>query len=490
MLENTIKPEPTVATSLEAILATGAGGDRKIPVLAGNNLGSNTLLMRLPLHEFYEISEVANSRNLIDRHGDPDTVAQRNLDSKHATKLSIYILKGVVATLCMRYVRNGHPIPAALEGVQTKLGRQPYMALQPVTGNIRSCGFGGAGLRFDGDGPTPGVINVYLSTRDIIWVVDGQHRRAAVQMMFEYLKSIITTRRYPQRPYIYPVEDGAKVSEEEYRIWVELYEVARTHCTIMVETHLGLSAEQERQLFHDLNNLTKKIESSMAFQFDLSNPVNLWVKENLIDNDMLKAKVVERDIVDWHDDRGFIPRKDLISICGILFLNKTNVSGARPQLVIPRGTFAAKFWETVNKIPKFGEAGAKMLTTAAQPVMLKALAKLAYDFAFGKYQSDVHLRALLTGIPKLPFTHKDPMWRYYDMSPAERKKNKIDGLAAYLPPASNKLRDIGTWNEQDQIIRFSIRHNDIYPILGDIIRWKLELPPRIHQKVVDTLPGI
>lgn len=477
-------PQPVKETTdLNQLIATGAVADRKLSVLVGHNLGNNTLLVRVPLHEFFEISEVANSRNLADREGfDSDDVAQRNLDIKHASKLAIYILKGTINALANRYGRSGHPTPLALENLQHKLGRQPYMALQPITANIRTCGMGGTGLRFEDAGG--GLVNVYVSTRDVLWVVDGQHRRVAIQMLFDYLKALVNTKRYPKRPAIYPHNDGGKVPEDEYRIWTEIHEMARSVCTIMVEVHLGLKPDQERQLFHDLNNLTKKIEASLAFQFDQSNHVNMWIKDNLVDTGLIKAKIVERDVVDWHDDQGFLARKDLIGICAILFLNKTNVRGATPQAVQSRSTFAQKFWEAVNSIPLFGTPGAKQKTVAAQSVVIKALAKLAYDFAFGKHSNETHLKTLFLNIPKLPFVHTEPMWRYYQLNEADRKKLKVDGLAGHLPTDSKTIRDIGVYSEKEKIMRFSVRHNDVYPILGDMIRWKLGLPSRHVEKVV------
>jgi hypothetical protein len=33
------------------------------------------------------------------------------------------------------------------------------------------------------------------------------------------------------------------------------------------------------------------------------------------------------------------------------------------------------------------------------------------------------------------------------------------------------------------VFRFGAKHNDIYPILGDMIRWQLKLPSR-HAEVV------
>ena len=467
-------------TDLNELIEQGGTADKKIGVLVGHNLGSNTLLVKVPMHEFFEISEVANERSLANRADlEGEAVAQRNLDTKHAHKLAIYLLKGLANALANRYRREERNLPQALDLIRQTLGEQPYLAIQPITANIRTCEFGGKGLRLDRG--QDGLVYVYISSKDVLWVVDGQHRRFAMQMLFDYLRALLTSYRYPKRPALYPGTRDEPVPSDELRVWMELFEVARGLCTVMVEVHLGLDIDQERQLFHDLNNLTKKVEASLAFQFDQSNPVNVWTKKELHDTGLLKVQVVEQDVTNWKDDKGYIARKDLIAINALLFLNKTNVSGAVPQDVEDKREFARTFWEAVNDIDGFGEENAKQHTVAAQPVVLKALAKLAYDFGYGKSQkNEGDLRNLIGGIPRINFSHEEPMWRYYQLSVEDRQKWGLSELVAYLPSEEGANRDIGAFNEKDRVMRFGAKHNDIYPILGDMIRWKLGLPKRPH----------
>ncbi|HEV2692007.1 MAG TPA: DNA sulfur modification protein DndB, partial [Verrucomicrobiae bacterium] len=416
---------------LDQLISQGGTAEKKLGVLVGHNLGSNTLLLKVPMHEFYELSEVANERGLTSRPEFEDNIiAQRNLDPKHAQKLAIYILKGLAHALATKYEREGRGPVAALEKIQKNLGKQPYLAMQPITANIRECEFGGKGLRTQvGEG---GLVYVYLATKHVLWVVDGQHRRFAMQMLFDFLRSLTTTYKYPKRPNLYSGEDD-RIETEELRVWMDIFDTARTNCTVMIEVHLGLTPDQERQLFHDLNNLTKKVEASLAFQFDQSNPVNVWIKEELNDSGLLTAQIVERDVTDWHEDKGYIARKDLIAVNAILFLNKTNVSGAQPVDVVEKSEFAARFWAAVCQIDGFGEDRAKQKTIAAQPVVLKALAKLAYDFGYGRQKSDESLSMLIEGIPTVNFSHDEPMWRYYQLSTDDRAKWGLSGLGEYLP---------------------------------------------------------
>jgi hypothetical protein len=480
ILDGISNVEEGATMDLDALIAHGGTADKKLGVLVGHNLGSNTLLVKSPMHEFFELSDVANERGLQGRNDEDGEVAQRSLDPKHAQKLAVYILKGLASAVEAKYIREQRDVPAALTRIQRTLGKQPYLALQPLTANVRTCGSGGKGLRTETVGG--GLINVYLGSRDVLWVVDGQHRRYAMQMLFDYVRALTTTYKYPKRPALYPATGDGKIDSEELRVWMEIFEIARTTCTVMVEVHLGLSADQERQLFHDLNNLTKKVEASLAFKFDQSNPVNMWIKEELDESGLLKAQVVERDVTDFREDKGYIARKDLIAVNAILFMNKTNVSGASAPDVREKSEFGHQFWGAVNEIDGFGEDGAKQRTVAAQPVVLKALAKLAYDFGYGRQKSQESLAKLLAGIPQLNFSHDEPMWRYYQFSPEDRTRWGLDSLTEFLPPEEGGNRDIGAYNEKDRVMRFGSKHNDIYPILGDMVRWKLGLPARARNQ--------
>src|SRR5262249_12297608 len=135
-------------------------------------------------------------------------------------------------------------------------------------------------------------------------------------------------------------------------------------------------------------------------------------------------------------------------------------------------------WETVSDIPHFGENQAKKRTVAAQPVVLKAIAKLTYDFAFSKNPDPTALENLLGNLNQVDFSHSNPMWRYYEFAQGDRDR-MLSGLRDYLPADDvGANRDIGGFDENEGVMRFGAKHNDIYPIIGDMIRWKLRLPNR------------
>lgn len=473
--------DQTVTNSLDQLLDGGDHSGRPFSVLVGSNMGNRTLVLSVPMATFYEISEVANRANLeaLPAHRDLP-IAQRRLDESHSKKLAIFILKGLLDATRRKLERAGRPISPTLTQLLRDIGNQPYISMQPITANIRNCKFGGDGLRYEKNGSS---FTVYLSDKHVLWIIDGQHRRFAMQMVFDFLKSVVNNGKYPRKPSLYlPVDDlKREPTTEESQVWAAAFEVARAECSIVVECHLGLDVEQERQLFHDLNNLGKAVESSLVYEFDNSNAVNRFIKERLLGNDILKAAMVDTDNPhDWHKDEGVISRKDLISINAILFLNKTTINGASPADINAKDEYGCRFWGVVGQIPHWGEAGAKKNTVAAQPVVLKALAKLAYDFGYGRDENSEHLERLFASIEDgaIDFSHTNPMWRYFELTPEDRELHCPGLRDAVTPDEAGFNLDLGNYDEGSRLMRFGAKHNDIQRHLGDVIRWNLGLPKR------------
>lgn len=440
-------------------------------VFLGCNLGNRTILLKLSLFDFFRNSMVANERGATDT-----PFAQRRLDLGHATKLALYVLRGLVAEAIAEEERLSGSPPESWISIQNDLGRQPYLSLQPIVANLRNHAFGGDTLRkrpMMVDQETV-AIKVWLGQRDILWIVDGQHRRKGIELVFDFLDEVSQQRRYKKKGLF--AREEPEIPMEELRLWERCYDIARSSASIMVELHLGLNVDQERQLFHDLNQLGKKIEASLALEFDSANPVNQFIKDELIAKGIVE--VTEGEKIDWTADTGAFTRKDIVAVNAHLLLNKSNISGAKPQEIACRLPVAKRFWTAISAIEGFGEPQAKLKTVAAQPVVLKALAKLCYDFAFSpRHADEANLERLLDGVTDVDFSHSNPMWRYFELSPAERASSGLAELAEYLPMAEDgKNRDLGAFDGQS--MRFGAKHNDIYPLLGDMIRWKLKLPAR------------
>jgi hypothetical protein len=134
----------------------------------------------------------------------------------------------------------------------------------------------------------------------------------------------------------------------------------------------------------------------------------------------------------------------------------------------------------VGQIPYWGQPGAKKNTVAAQPVVLKAIAKLMYDFGYGRDADPDHLERLFSALEEgeIEFAHTNPMWRFFELSPEEQDELCPGLREAVTPPEAGINLDLGSFDEVNQVMRFGAKHNDIQRHLGDIIRWKLGLPKR------------
>lgn len=441
----------------------------RVDVFASFNLGAQTLTMKLPIAQFIDLSDIPNEGAVED-----EDIAQRPLDRKHATSLAVYVLKGLVNAARNLRLNEGQTAEAH-EDILGRLGGQAYYSLQPLVVNIAAALEDLDPFVQKNSAGDDLAVRIKFPANATMWVIDGQHRRWAMSLVLEFLRSVLTYRQYPRKGSLYVTDAGTEIGAKELEVWREAQQLALQYCTVVVEAHLNLDTEAQRQLFHDLNNLGKSVSASMAFDFDNSNPVNLFIKDVLIEGDVCSAKVAEKDITEWSQHDGRMARKDLVAINSILFLNKTNPKGATPFQVERMQSIAVRLWEAISRIPGFGEDRAKLKTVAAQPVVLKALAKLAFDFAFGRKADEGDLETLLDGISSIDFSHDAPMWRYYEMTREERAR-LVPGLSDYLPDDDGN-RDIGGPDEEGHM-RFGAKHNDIFPILGDMIRWKLGLPNR------------
>ena len=464
--------------NLEDALSNQNTSGIPVKTFVGYNCGNRTFTILMSLFDMLQYTEVANAQSK-----NSSDIAQRPLDLKHATAIAKYLLKGLLNTVYNKRIKQMKDTGGKLEEINSRCGKQPYFAIGPMVASFRNCSPNGTNLKVAPlvtANDETAAYKIFLNQGDVLWVIDGQHRRKAAEIVFDFLKYISTHHKYPKAS-LYVSQTKEEISSDELDVWIECIEASK-FCTVNVDIHLGLDLDQERQLFHDLNNLVKKVEKSLAFQFDGSNAINQFMKTVLIDDkfDACNFEVRDKDQSDW--GKGGLSRKELVAINAILFLNKTNINGAMPTVVEPRTEVAEKYWDTILLIPHILDTDSKLKTVMAQPVVMKALAKLYFDFFFGRneeWKVESYQEKLLRELPGLDFSHNNPMWRYYDLSDDQRAKLGLSDLKDYLPSDDEgKNRDLGSYDQSADTFRFGAKHNDIYPIIADMIRWKLNLPSR------------
>ena len=476
--------EPRKVTTLGQLGSRLDSSAKTYPVLFGDNLGHTTLKFSMPLNQFITISGVGNRKNVNEIESyQGEFHAQRNLIREHAVGLAKYTLMGLVRSQIKQMAAAGSKVPESILEIRKGLGDPAYAALQPLVCNIRNCEPGGADLEVSPAGdPNNAMYYVTLTARHTLWVVDGQHRKEGFEMVLQFLTKIKNTIKYPKRGLFEPNGyNNELLSDTVYNFWMSVYEIAISRCHVSIECHLGLKEQEEQQLFYDLNSKGRKVVQSLAYQYDHTDPINAFVSKNLIEDVVLPFKPSDRDETNWQKDDGRIARKDINNVTSLLCLGKSTSRNATPALVESRQEFMLRFWNAIIRIKDFGKEGAKSKTLAAQPVVLKALAKIAHDLAYGHQNIIDHegyklmLNAITDG--ELDFSHNNPIWRALLMS-ADERQSAFPGLDKYLYiPAETNL-DAGIYDAQNNWVRFGNRHNDIFPRLGDVIRWKLNLNVR------------
>ncbi len=294
--------------------------------------------------------------------------------------------------------------------------------------------------------------------------------------MISYLDQVLKNAAYPKAKHaLYqPTSTGpdGRVTANELEFWQTLKNVAMDECSVSVEIHIGLDEAEEQQLFSDLNSRSKPLQSSLTQSYDQSDAIAAVSR----DKDIIRFPIAdESDAKSWTSTG--LPLKDIIMINRLL-VHGANAKDATPQSQVDaKLSFIRRFWEVVQRIDGPQQ---RTKTIAGQPVVLKALAKLGYDHAFGvpKLVDEDGLRTLYQAIQtkQLTFDHSDKLWLALFMNDQERAHEFGQDVNDYVHVTAQTKP--GEFDRLNGWVRFGTAHNDIYPRIGDLIRWKLRLKNR------------
>jgi hypothetical protein len=464
---------------------------RDFDILATPNLGKTTLGMTMNINTFCEFSDVFNKSN-IEKEGLSEFEAQRELSIPHASGIALYILKGMITDKIEGLKKNG-AIDQELIDLQNHLGKVSHAALQPFTCNIRSANKDGSDLNprsiteITESGIQMEIKEVVrvtlLGSKHRLAIVDGQHRREGFEILRRYLRDILTTYKYPKKGLFTPDNYNSEkiLSDIIYNFFQEIHDTSLTSCYVKIECHLGLEEKEEKQLFTDLNNRGKKVEQSLALHFDTSDAINVFVKDSLITTGKLSQDIVIKDTKIWEEDAGSILRKDINPITCYAMFGHMRTAKISPEMIRQRKSIGLKFWHEIQQLPHYGKNKSRQKTIAAQSVVLKGLARLVFDLAYGLDKDDKSLKTLWTalGSGKLDFSHTahNGLWHSLMSDEAARNKNH-PGIDKYVYVKPNTNLDAGTFNPNEKLVRYGSKHNDILQRINDLIRYKLDFKPR------------
>ena len=396
-----------------------------------NNLGSITLTTSIDVGTFLNQSLVGN---------DPAAghVTQRPLNMNHATGMAAFNLSALVNYTARDIEGSDGKVPDEVLEVFAHLSPKSYYAWAPLVCSVRT-----DFSQVLADRLPTGEYSIKLRPDQILWVVDGQHRRKGLELTRDWLVKITTERKYPRLKDAFPV--GLKaVGDEALVFWRKALELFTGDFSITTEVHFGMTINQEQQLFYFLNDLSRAVPSAISQAFDQDNPINVFTR-GLVKDLIPEGMVSESGQVDWND-KEWVRLDSLNAINARLILNHGSIDNAKGSVVAPRLDDATDFWKAVLAIPDVMDR-AKSL--AAQPAMLKALAKCYYDLKWARGSGRKALpidtaEKFLAALPGVDFSHSNIMWR---------GTSKATG-SLY----------------QDGTLRFAPTHNEIVPILASTLR--------------------
>lgn len=461
-------PTEDKMTSLDDLLAGTDTVFREHVCLLGSNAGHPVLVISLPAMEAVDMTTVYNDP------ANEDEAAQRQLNESHANGLATYTLHAAAVAGVAECERRSLPVPQEWQSTVALMGPQRVFALAPWTANLRGVDRNDANaVKFDPVTKVNGVNVVKASLRtSVSWsLLDGQHRKAGYERARRFLDYVASTGTYPSgkgRRSFFGLKGS--VSDSMRQFWSHARE-ALLRMTVTIDLHIGLTVTEERQTFADLNNKTRKVATDLSYQYDRANPVVVFIQDEL--GDLIGA-----------EEDGKLSLTELASVNAIGFQNKTNVRGAVPTLVSERKGTIKSMWDAIRDVDGFGDPDTSVIS---QIVVQKAIAKLVYDLGFSRSATEddaEHLQTVLNNLSDVDFRHDNPLWRYFILpddqrKPGPKQPNAIKGIEPYLATDEygNVIdRDLGSF--QNGRFTFSVKHNDVYPVIADMIRYKLGLPSR------------
>ena len=461
---------------------------REIPALLSQNLGNTTVKLHLPMDDFVDISTVYNRDYVEEENLSAAEIAQRLERRPHTKNLARYTVAGLFQKGLEDYREAGKTVPERVLKLQSEIGKPVYAAIQPVVCNIRDADADMAiqpviEKRAGGEVESKNFCYLQLLLSQRLTVVDGQHRRIGFDTAIDWLRDTVHRGRYKPSGLFNPssgIDGAGYIFREVLDFWKAVLDHGVQHSYVAVECHIGLSIDQERQLFTDLNLRGLKPSKGQTLEFDQADPLNRLIRE-MKESGQFKFDISDSDESDWAKDDGRQLRKDVNTITAFLTLGKGSSAGIVPADIENKAEWAARFWNVVQRTPNFGKAGAKTKTVLSQPVVLKALAKLIHELQFGtskirdEHAVDTIYKAMLDGT--LDFSHENKIWRSL-MLPSEDRNKDFKGLADYVHVPFGTNLDAGTFEDSTGWVRYGSKHNDIYRRIGDLIRYQLKLKPR------------
>ncbi len=451
------------------------------------NLGQPTITFNMSMRDLIQFTKVKNKTNVsIDPILGDEYVAQREEVRNHTKKLALYTLQGLVNSRIIEMKKNGDDINDELEKLISELNIPPYTSFPPLVATLKvNKSNNKTNIQLtrveDRAGNPTNCFIATLAPSNPIYLIDGQHRKRALEEVSNFLTKTLELNNYPKKGLLEPAYHNKDyLSDYMLDFWSSIQNLAFTKCHVAVECHLKLDEFCEQQLFYDLNTHSRRVQVSDGWQFDHANKINQYVKDNLI-NKILPFEPSQKDQNNWNLDDGRLSRKDVNNLTSIMCIGSTISTKVTPKLLEERAKYLDIFWKSILEIPGIGKPNAKQNTVAGQTVVLKGLCQLGYELVHG-HQNIRDLdgwKKLLNALQtkQIDFSHKNELWASLFLASNERNK-KFPGIENFVYINEDRVISYGNYDPKNEWVIFGSRSSFIQPRIGDLIRYNLNLNPR------------
>jgi hypothetical protein len=175
---------------------------------------------------------------------------------------------------------------------------------------------------------------LYLRPGSKLSILDGQHRILALGYVNEQL--IKEVRSHEKKLAALLIKQRRSPDNEEVALELEqkqglVEQIERRRLELMeselaVQIYIGLSEEQEKQLFGDINSKVQLVSKELGHSFDSIDPLNLIIQQVVDHNVFLKGAGVERRANLTSYNKNFTSFSWLYSTATMLFTGKMQPS--------------------------------------------------------------------------------------------------------------------------------------------------------------------
>jgi hypothetical protein len=258
---------------------------------------------------------------------------------------------------------------------------------------------------------------LYLKPGSKLSILDGQHRILALGYVNEQL--LKESRNYEKKlaalkvkrrknPHDQDILDELEQVEGLLN-QIELRRLELVESELAVQIYIGLTEEEEKQLFGDINSKVQLVSKEIGHSFDSVDPINLVIQQVVEHNMFLKGAGVEKRANLTAYNKNFTSYSWLYAIATILFSGKMQTSYELTRKVRKDpSTYTELLHQFYSGIlPLMPEQPGNPQYTSSSRVLQESLAMFAHRYLFVDDKYNRNWMSCLNVLENFDWTHEN-----------------------------------------------------------------------------------